>query len=170
MNLVIINGPCGVGKSTVASALHQTMPLSLLVDIDAIRRQISGYREHADESNRFSFLLVLAMIDAYMQTGHDVIVEKMMFDETRLDRMIALAKQRNAHVTEVILWASKDVVLKRAADRGYREDGLLTPEKCERFWNEMNELKAKRPHATIIDVEDLSPDEVVERVKTAIEA
>lgn len=168
MNLVIINGPCGVGKSTVASALHQMMPLSLLVDIDVIRRFISGYREHADESNQSSFLIVLAMIDAYIQTGHDVIVEKMMFDETRLDRMIALAKQRNAHVTEVILWASKDVVLKRASDRGYSDESLLTPEKCERFWNEMNELKAKRPHVTIIDVENLSPDEVVQRVRVAV--
>ncbi|MEK7072992.1 MAG: AAA family ATPase [Patescibacteria group bacterium] len=168
MNLVIINGPCGIGKSTVASALHQTMPLSFLVDIDAIRRLISGYREHAEESGQSSFLVVLAMIDAYIQTGHDVIVEKMLFDETRLDRMIALATQRNAHVTEVMLWASKDFVLKRAADRGYREDGLLTPEKCERFWNEMNELKAKRPHATIIDVENLSPEEVVERIRTAV--
>ena len=168
MNLVIINGPCGVGKSTAATALHQSMPLSFLVEIDAIRRLISGYKDHAEETSQNSFSVTRAIIDTYLQTGHDVIVEQMMRDETRLDSMIALAKRRGAHVTEIILWARKDFVLKRAGDRGYREDSLLTPEKCERFWAEIDAIKDRRPGAIIIDVEKFSPEAVVEQIKIAV--
>src|SRR3989338_6168668 len=168
MNLVIINGPCGVGKSTAATALHQSMPLSFLVEIDAIRRLISGYKDHAEETSQNSFSVTRAIIDTYLQTGHDVIVEKMMRDETRLDSMIALAKRRGAHVTEIILWARKDFVLKRAGDRGYRKDSLLTPEKCERFWNEIDAIKDKRQGAIVIDVEKFSLDAVVEQIKIAV--
>ncbi|HLD17452.1 MAG TPA: AAA family ATPase [Patescibacteria group bacterium] len=169
MNLVIINGPCGVGKSTVATTLHQTMPLSFLVEIDAIRRLINGYNEHAEETSQYSFSVALAIIETHLQTGNDVIVEKMMRDETRIDRMIALAKHHGARVTEIILWARKDFVLKRATDRGYREDSLLTPEKCERFWNEIDVIKNKRPGVIVIDVEKLSPDVIVERIKVAMQ-
>src|SRR3989338_1112252 len=96
MNLVIINGPCGVGKSTAASALHQMIPRSLLIEVDEIRRLISGYNEHAEETSRNSYAIALAMINVYLQTGNDVIVEKMMRDETTLDRMFALGKCHGA--------------------------------------------------------------------------
>ncbi len=165
MNLIIINGPCGVGKSTVAELLHKTIPLSFLLEGDALRRLVSGYKEYREESKQLSSFVAMSIIETYLQTGHDVIVDKIIFDEEYLDRMTAIGISRGARVSEIILWASKDFVMKRAADRGYRENGLLTPEKCERFWHEIDALKIKRPHATVIDVEDLLTDEVVERIR-----
>jgi deoxyadenosine/deoxycytidine kinase len=50
MKLIILNGPCGVGKSTVAQKLHEVIPLSFLLDIDAQRRFISKHREFKEES------------------------------------------------------------------------------------------------------------------------
>lgn len=168
MQLVIINGPCGVGKSTIASGLHQSIPLSLLVEIDAIRWMISHYNEHAKETSEYSYVTSFAMIDGYLKTGHSVIVEKMMRNGMHLDRMIEIAQANGAHATEIILWARKEFVLARAAERGYRKDSLLTPEKCERFWHEIDDLKAERPNAIVIDVEYLSPDKVVEKIRSAV--
>jgi adenylate kinase family enzyme len=45
MKLIILNGPPGIGKSTVAQKLQKELPLSFLLEIDALRRCISNYRE-----------------------------------------------------------------------------------------------------------------------------
>lgn len=37
--LIIMNGPCGIGKSTAAKHLHESMPLSYLVEIDVSKKK-----------------------------------------------------------------------------------------------------------------------------------
>jgi broad-specificity NMP kinase len=167
--LIIINGPCGIGKSTVASALHDSMPLSYLVDIDAISRNISHYREYRAERWEIRETVAQAIIRALISVNRDVIVDKMMFDQKILNDYHSIAKEHKAGTHEIILWAPKDVVMKRADDRGWRENGLLTPEKCEIFWDKIDALKNARPKATVIDVTDMNPDEVLQAMQSLVQ-
>ena len=168
MKLIIINGPCGIGKSTVAGKLHAVMPLSFLLDIDAQRRNISEYRTHNKQSGERVKEVALSIVQTYMKQDGDVIVDKMIFDPAFLDALHDTATQYGGIVHEVLLWAPKDVVMKRAEDRGYTEDGLLTPEKCEMFWENIHTLKESRKHATIIDVTELNEEEVFDAVKRIV--
>ncbi len=168
MKLIIINGPCGVGKTIVAEKVHDSMPLSFRVDVDAQARFMSHYREYREERWELTFAVTMAIMEACFKLGHDVIVEKMVYDPKTLDQYRALAKKFKAEIHEIILWADKDTVMKRAGDRGWRENSLLTPEKCERFWNQIDELKDKRKDATIIDTSELSIEKVVGEVKKIV--
>lgn len=69
-----------------------------------------------------------------------------------------------ANVYEIILWAPKETIMKRANERGWIEGGLLTPEKCELFWNKINELKNNRPQAYVINTENITDDELYRQV------
>lgn len=168
MKLIIINGPCGVGKSTLAEKLHQSMPTSFLLDIDAQRRFMSQYRDYREESWELSRALGRAILKTCMELKLDVIVDKMLYDEETLDSYHVIAQEHRVDVTEMILWATKEKVMQRAEDRGWREEGLLTPEKCERFWHEIDALKEKRPQAHLIDTSELSDEEVFKEAQKLI--
>ena len=99
-----------------------------------------------------------------------MIIEKMMRNEKDLDALIKIGKHDKATINEFILWAPKEVIVKRATERGFREDSLLTPQKCEYVWDELNALKAKRLDASIINVETLTPDKVVRHMLDLINA
>ncbi len=168
MKLIIINGPCGVGKTSAVLALHDTMPLSYLVDVDAIGRNISHYREYRKERWELRDAVASATVDTVLRIGRDVILEKMMFWPELLEAHEKIAKTHGAEMIEIILWAPKEVVMKRADDRGWREGGLLTPKRCEEFWTEVDVFKDARPNAIIIDTSELNQKEVLKAVKKAI--
>ncbi len=164
MKLIILNGPCGVGKSTVAAKLHVDMPLSFLLEIDAQRRFISHYREYAEESRVMNLSIAKAIIKSCLEERRDIIIDKMTFGQNILNFYYDIAKTYGADVYEIILWAPKEIIMQRADERGWVDDGLLTPEKCEFFWDKMNEVKEHRPHAHVINTESISEDAVYSQV------
>src|SRR3989338_4290855 len=85
MKLIIINGPCGIGKSTLAARLHDRMPLSFLLDVDAQARFISHYREFTEERREMVHAVSLGIIEACLKINRSVIVDKMIFHPEILD-------------------------------------------------------------------------------------
>ena len=168
MKLIILNGPCGVGKSSIATRLHQALPLSFLLEIDSLRRLFSQYKEKREESGTASLRLSEAMIISCLDMGHDVIIDTMQFDTDVLDKYYEIAKEKGVVVKEIILWASKEVVMERAQARGWKEGGSLTPEKCEAFWDQIDDMKGKRQSAVIIDTSHISLDETYIEVEKIV--
>ncbi|SRR3989339_773545 len=168
MKLILINGPCGIGKSTLSAKIHANAPLSFLLDIDAQRRYISNYHEQKRESSAMIQDISCAIIKSCLENKHDVIVDKMIFDSDLLDQFYKIANSCEAEVCEIIIWAPKDVVMKRAHERGFRELGLLTPEKCELFWDKIDELKNIRPQAKVIDINNMTEEEVYSKISAVI--
>lgn len=171
MKLIILNGPVGVGKTTVAKELQKKLPLSFFVHFDELRRHIGGYREYRHESRVLTFDIVYAIIHECFKQGKDVLIDKIMYNhleegktKTSLNLLKEVADQYGSTIYEFILWADKETVLKRLETRGYSEGGLLTPEKAEGFWEKMNKFKDERKEAQIVDTTTMSPDEVFEEV------
>ena len=85
MKLLIINGSCGIGKSTVSARMHANMPLSFLLDIDAQRRFISQYREQREESGEMIRVISNSIIKGCLKASRDVIIDKMTYDPKIID-------------------------------------------------------------------------------------
>ena len=170
MTVVIVNGACGVGKSTIAARIHEYLELSFLLDIDSQRRFFSHYREKKEESAQASRVLALAILSSCLSAGYDVVIDKMIFDSKVIDAFYEIANKRNAKVIEIILWAPKEVAMQRAEKRGWRDGGLLTPEKVLTFWEKINELKKQRSCAIILDTSSNSEDETFSKIKSILMA
>lgn len=162
MKLIIINGPPGVGKSTVAKEIHKTLPLSFLLEIDEQRRYVSHYREFSKESRDISYIVSRAIVEACLDSGQSVIIDKAMSDTEVVDGFIQIAKKYNVTIYEFVLNASKELVMKRAEERGYREGGLLTPEKVEKFWKDTQEYLMKKTGAVEINTQNLNKEDVLQ--------
>lgn len=161
MKLIIINGPTGIGKSTIAKKIHDKLPLSFLLDIDAQRRHISNYRENRKESGELSFVISRAIVDEYLKSGHDVVIDKTIINtNTTLNKFVEIGEKHNADIYEFILNSSKETLLKRAEERGYKDEGLLTPEKVAEFWEAAQEYIKNKPEAVVIDTKNLDADGV----------
>lgn len=153
----------------MAERLHKELPLSLRIEIDTWRSFISGYREHRKESLDLSTRHALRAIETHLAAGHDVIVDKAILDKDEvIEEMRSLGEKYGAQVHEIVLIAEKEVVLKRADDRGYRPGGLLTPEKAAERWEWGKRLSERRAVATVIDTTHLNADEVYERVRAEV--
>ena len=125
MNLILINGPTGIGKSTIVQRVHQELPLLFLIDIDAQRRYISGYRERRKESGELVLKLSLGMVENYLQNGYGVVIDKVLTDAQITERFIELGKKHGATVFDFILNAEKEPLIARADERGYKEGVCL---------------------------------------------
>ncbi len=160
MKLIILNGPSGVGKSTVAGRLHALMPTSVLIDIDELRRTIPGYREKWEEGGRLAYDYAANAIEDALKAESDVIVDKTITQPQVLDTFVSTAHQYEAEVIEFLLFAQKETVQKRAEDRGFKPGGMLTPGKVVEIWEKIDALRNQRTNAIVIDTTNIGPEEV----------
>lgn len=167
MRLIILNGPWGVGKSTVAKALHARMPRAFHVELDAIRRNISAYDDDAEANFRFAVHIAYDVIARCLADGRDVIVDKMLRAPELLDEIRAAGKRSGADVHEYVLWATKEVVLARGEGRGYSA-GVFSREKAEEAWETMRMFLLERRDAVVIDTTNKNTKEVQDEIARTI--
>jgi predicted kinase len=165
MKIIIINGPTGIGKSTISRMVHQDLPLSFLLSIDEQRRYISHYRENRIESRDLVRNLALGIIDNYLQTGNNIIIDAVITDIEFIEKIIQIGQKHNSQIFEFILNSDKDTLIKRAKERGFREGGLLTPEKVIEFWNNIQLYIENRLDSQVLNTENLTIKETYECIK-----
>ena len=88
--LILLNGAPGVGKSTLAQRYLDDHPLTLLLDIDAIRVSLGCWQDR-DESKLLARHLALGLAQAHLRAGYDVIVPQYL---GRIEFILALGTQR----------------------------------------------------------------------------
>ena len=52
--LILLNGPPGIGKSTIGIRYATAHPLAFCLDVDLVRRSIGGWMDHPAESGLLS--------------------------------------------------------------------------------------------------------------------
>jgi predicted kinase len=162
MNLVIVNGPCGVGKSTASRLVNEAIPGSLLLEVDAVRRNIPGYIIEPGGTRRTANRIAAGMAIEAMALGRSVVVDGIMPRGKLLDLWWRLGERHGADVSEFYLHAPRETVLDRAAGRGYAPGHRFTEDTVANMYDRVAYVYAdgRRPEATIIDTTRLSPSEV----------
>ena len=118
-----------MGKSTLARRYVDDRPLTLLVEIDAIRVSIGGWQRH-DETKLLARSLALAMAEAHLGAGHDVIVPQYLGRTEFITTLGEAARRAGAEFVEALVLADEDAVAHRFRARRAEllEDGHLHPE------------------------------------------
>lgn len=115
--LIHLNGPSGIGKSTIARSYAERHPGVLNLDTDHVVRLIGGWRDTFFETFKAAQLLTRAMAETHLRTGHDVVMPQLATRVVDIEAFEAAAAGCGAEYREILLTADKPVALERFAGR-----------------------------------------------------
>ncbi len=117
-NLIIINGPAGIGKTTIAHRYIEDHPLSLLASTDEFISNMGQWLMHEEEGRLLSFALLKGVIAQHLSAGYDVIVPQLLINSEDGAALEEIARQHGAVFYEFVLMAPKDEATARILERG----------------------------------------------------
>lgn len=115
--VILLNGPPGCGKSTLARRYVREHPLSLNLDVDRIRDLIGGWQDEPHAAGLLARAVALAAARTHLLAGHDVVVPQFVARAQFIEQVEQLAGGIGAEFHEIVLLDSKDEVLRRFAER-----------------------------------------------------
>ncbi|MBS2938149.1 AAA family ATPase [Nocardioides sp. J2M5] len=111
--LLHLNGPSGVGKSTLARAHAAAHPGTLLCDIDELRSWVSGWEDDFVGTGEAVRQTALALMTAYLRSGRDVVLPQLIVTPAQVERFEAAAAEAGATYVGVVLDVAPDTLLER---------------------------------------------------------
>lgn len=116
--VMVIFGPAGVGKSTLAELLKNEISYTAHVSSDHIKRYISEFKE-IPSHNKVSRSVTNAMIVEYIKNGINVIVDQGM-DKDEIEILKTIASDQNADFFVYRIEAHPDIRTNRIKERAER--------------------------------------------------
>ncbi|WP_299053185.1 AAA family ATPase [uncultured Nocardioides sp.] len=116
--LLLLNGPPGIGKSTLARRYAADRPGTLVCDVDVLRTLIGGWQDDFGGAGALIRPAALAMITAYLRGGQDVVLPQLLADPAELARFEAAATEAGADFLERVLMDDADATVARFHRRG----------------------------------------------------
>lgn len=101
--LIVLNGPPGIGKSTLARRFVEDHPLALALEQDVVRGMLGGWRTRETESGALARQLCLSMARTHLLGGRDVIVPQFVALPSYLDQLVLVAGEVGAVHLELVL-------------------------------------------------------------------
>jgi len=171
--LIVLNGPPGCGKSTLAAMYASQHPLVLNLDVDQVRASIGGWRDDQRNAGQLARSIALAAARAHLLAGHEVIIPQYLGRPDFLIQLEELARECAVRFAEIVLLDSRDSVLRRFADRAAdpaRPPVQLntSPAELAEMYDRLLTLLPSRPAAVIVHVSTGRPDQAYQDLLRAL--
>jgi predicted kinase len=120
--LVHLNGPPGIGKSTLAALYADRHPGALNLDVDAVHRLVGGWRDEELDTWPITWALVRAMAAAHLDGGHEVLLPQYAAGSDDITAVEKLAHEHGATFHEIVLLDERDAAIERFGRRARDSD------------------------------------------------
>jgi len=120
--LVLLNGPPGIGKSTLAQLYADDHPGVLNLDIDRVRALIGGWLDRFAETGEIVRPIAVSMAATHLRGGRDVIMPQFLGRLIEIERIETVARDSGAVFCEVVLMDAKEQSVERFNRRGKNEE------------------------------------------------
>lgn len=160
---IIIDGPMGAGKSTVAALLHPKLKRTAMVGNDRIKWFVSDYSRSKKDTD-ITRKVLLAMCEAYLKNGVSILMPQGFLHPASLGLFLRLAKKMRCDLHLYRLQAPRHVLLKRIHARGKAAEARTSIPKTRILRNLRLHAKHQYEGATFLDTSVLSPRQVMNAI------
>lgn len=157
---MVIAGPAGAGKTTLADYLKSQLSYTAHIGVDHIKRFISEFREIS--AHRFvSMNVVNAMTREYLKNGINVIVEQGRMENKDIELLNNVANNLGVEFLFYKVEASREVLEKRSKERSEKlSKPLISKESMDEIMEKYK--KIDYPAKKVFDSENKSTEETGE--------
>jgi predicted ABC-type ATPase len=166
--LIHLNGPSGIGKSTIAQCYAERHPGVLNLDTDRVVCLIGGWQDTFFQTFKAAQLLTAAMAETHLRTGHDVVMPQLATRVIDIEAFEEAANRCDAEYREILLTADKSTAVARFADRAANGDAAtrgiddVVTERggtalVERIHDQLAAYLPRRPDCVVLPTDGRAP-------------
>ncbi|KOV90175.1 hypothetical protein ADL03_00775 [Nocardia sp. NRRL S-836] len=168
--MIHLNGPTGVGKSTLAARYAAGHPLTLNLDADEIVRLVGGWRDDFFATVDLVRPLAITMATHHLATGHDVVMPQLVTNLGQRAAFAGAATAAGARYVEVVLLAPRDTAIERFRARSHPIDEVVErlggAALIHRVYDDLAAYLT--PEATVVETGQDGPDAAYEALLAAL--
>lgn len=170
--LIVLNGPPGCGKSTLAQRYVDEHPLALNLDIDHIRAMLGQWQHNPYPAGLLARGIALAAARTHLHAGRDVVIPQFLGRLPFLVEIDRLASETGARFHEIVLMDTKENALRRYAQRPHQKTlhQRVGNAELSTMYDQLLEVIATRPAAKIVPTDAGEVERAYRDFRTALQS